>query len=171
VLIGKDFQDLNYAARSTDKTNKLTKLALNREATKFRGVQGSVPKDGKGTQEYTNKAYDMSKPSWSNKISEFENMKNAGVNFDDPISIAKYQATHVPMQKYGYTSGMGDFSHAGALYTSEVPSGYGKYMFKLHSPRDYSTGNYQDWFNKYHNLKGTPLTFSTLRGFFLYVNN
>ena len=152
-LIGKDFQDLNYAARSTDRTNKLTQLALNREATKFRGVQGTVPKDGIGTQEYTGRNFNMSKPSWSNEISEFENMKNAGVNFDDPISIAKYQATHVPMQKYGYTAGMGDFTNAAALYTSERPSGYGKYMFKLHSPRDYSTGNYQDWFNKYHNLE------------------
>jgi len=156
-LIGKDFQDLNYAARSTDRTNKLTKLALNREATKFRGVDGSVPRDGKGVMDYTNRPYDMSKPSWNNKISEFENMKNAGVNFDDPISIAKYQATHVPMQQYGYRSGMPDMSYADALYTSDVPSGYGKYMFKLHSPRDYSTGNYQDWFNKYHNLKSRKL--------------
>ena len=152
-LIGKNFQDLNYAARSTDKTNNLTQLALNREATKFRGVQGKVPIDGKGTQEYTGRNFDMSKPSWSNEISEFENMKNAGVNFDDPVSIAKYQATHIPMEKYGYTAGMGDFSHAAALYASDRPSGYGKYMFKMHSPRDYSIGNYQDWFNKYHNLE------------------
>jgi len=152
-LIGKNFEDLNYAARSTDKTNALTKLALEKEATRFRGVEGSVPKSGKGTQEYTGYNFDMSKPAWGNEISEFENMINAGVDFNDPISIAKYQAVHIPMEQYGYRSGMPTMKYVDALYTGSYPTGYGKYMFKLKSPRDFSTGNYQDWFNKYHNLK------------------
>jgi hypothetical protein len=44
-LIGKEFNeiDASYAARSTDKTNALTKLALDREATYYRGVKGTVP--------------------------------------------------------------------------------------------------------------------------------
>jgi hypothetical protein len=150
-LIGKDFNlgDVNYAARSTDKTNKLTQFALNREATRFRGVKGSVPKDGKGIQDNTGISFDMSRPHYYNEISEFENMKNAGVDFNDPLSIAKYQASHVPMEQYGYTSGLPDNRYLGGLYLSSTPNYYGNYQIRMTSPRDYSTGNYQNWFNKY----------------------
>jgi hypothetical protein len=153
-LIGKEFNevDASYAARSTDKTNALTKLALDREATYYRGVKGTVPKDGiiyndKGFE------YDMSKPSFGNKISEFENMKNANVDFNNPLSIAKYQASHIPMDKYGYRSGMPSLDNVDALYASKNPTRYGDYMIKMNSPRNYSEGNYQDWFNKYHDVK------------------
>ena len=95
----------------------------------------------------------MSKPAWGNEISEFENMAKAGVDFNDPISIAKYQATHVPMQQYGYRSGMPNMNYVDALYTGHTPTGYGKYQIKMHSPRNYNEGNYKDWFNKYHNPK------------------
>ena len=153
-LIGKEFNeiDASYAARSTDKTNTLTKLALDREATYYRGVKGAVPKDG---IIYNDKGfgYDMSKPSFGNKISEFENMKNANVDFNNPLSIAKYQASHIPMDKYGYRSGMPNLDNVDALYASKNPTRYGDYMIKMNSPRDYSKGNYQDWFNKYHDVK------------------
>jgi hypothetical protein len=154
-LVGKEFNlgDVNYAARSTDKTNKLTQFALNRQATRFRGVAGSVPKNGKGTEYYSGSTFDMSKPAWNNQISEFENMKNAGVDFDDPLSIAKYQASHVPMQQYNYTSGLPRNENLGGLYASFEPNDYGNYIIRMTSPRDYSVGNYQDWYNKYFDPK------------------
>lgn len=152
-LIGKGFNtaDLNYSARNTDRTNKLTQLALNRDATRFRGVMGEVPVDGKGFADYSGYAYDMSKPAYGNKISEFENMRNAGVDFNDPVSIAKYQASHVPMQEYGYRAGMPrSLKNVDALYTDFFPTNYGNYQIRLTLPRDYSTGNYQTWFDRYY---------------------
>ena len=165
-LIGKDFNinDLNYASRSTDKTNALTKLALDREATRFRGVRGSVPPDGKGVGEMG--AFDMSRPSPFTKISEFENMRNAGVDFNDPISIAKYQASHIPMDQYGYRSGMPTLPHAEALYTDFSPTNYGKYQVKLTLPRDYSTGNYRDWYQKYFNPKNNLSNLAVENGYY-----
>jgi hypothetical protein len=60
-LIGKGFTeaDARYAARSTDKTNALTKLALDRDATFYRGVEGSVPKDGIGYQDWTGRKFNI----------------------------------------------------------------------------------------------------------------
>jgi hypothetical protein len=157
-LVGEEFNitDLNYAARSTDKTNSLTKLVLDRDATFYRGVKGSVPEDGIGYQDYTGHKFNMSEPAGYNKISEFDNMKNAGVDFNDPMSIAEYQATYVPMQQYGYRSGMPNLNNVDAIYTSKSPyypnlsSGYGNYQMKLNLPRDYSKGNYSDWINRYY---------------------
>tara|TARA_R110000796_G_scaffold185_7_gene754 strand:+ start:7836 stop:13556 length:5721 start_codon:yes stop_codon:yes gene_type:complete len=166
-LLGENFQDLNYAARSTDKTNALTKLALDRDATRFRGVKGSVPKDGIGYQEYTGQQYNMSEPRWGQTMSEFDNMKNAGVDFNDPISIAKYQATHIPMQNYGYRSGMPKISGVDALYAGRTPTNYGKYQIKMTSPRDYSQGNYQDWFKKYYNPKNNLPDLATKDGYYI----
>jgi hypothetical protein len=152
-LIGKGFKDLNYAARSTDKTNALTKLALNREATRYRGVEVKLPLKTKGVNREMGVQWDMTVPAWDNEISELENMKLAGVDLNDAISIAKYQASHVPMQQYGYRSGMPDLVNVDALYTGFEPTTYGNYQIKLTSPRDYSVGNYKDWFNRYYNPK------------------
>ena len=167
-FIGKEFnlEDVNYAARSTDKTNKLTKLALEAKATRFRGVKGKIPKDGKGFQEYTGHKFDMSKPAWGNEISEFENMVKAGVDFNDPISIAKYQASHIPMEQYGYRSGMPDLKYADALYVGNTPTNYGNYQIKMNSPRDFSKGNYKDWLNKYYDPKNNLQDLAVKDGYF-----
>ena len=166
-LIGKEFNidDLNYAARSTDKTNKLTQLALNRNATRYRGVQGEVPAGGIGYNPNTGGEFNMSRPAWGNEISEFENMAKAGVDFNDPISIAKYQATHVPMQQYGYRSGIGDYKHIDALYTSFSPTNYGNYQIRMTVPRDYSKGNYQDWFDRYYNPNNNLQSIGLQKGY------
>jgi len=152
-LIGENFNDLNYAARSTKRTEELTKLALDHNATRYRAVTGKVPHDGKGMQEHTRHKFDMSVPNYPNSISEFENMKNAGVDFNDPLSIAKYQVAHVPMDTYGYRSGMHLMHNVDALFATHYPdmSGrYGNYQFKMKSPRDFSEGSYNDWFSKYY---------------------
>ena len=167
-LIGKDFKDLNYAASSTDKTNALTKLALDRKATRYRGVEGKVPEKGIARQQsHPYQEYDMSKPARNNDISEFENMKNAGVDFNNPISIAKYQATHIPMQQYGYRSGMPYMSNLDALYSGHAPTGYGNYQIKITSPRDYSEGNYIDWVKKYHNPKNNLQDLAVKEGHYI----
>ena len=154
-LVGKEFgeTDARYAARSTEKTNALTKLALDREATFYRGVQGSVPEDGIGYQDWTGREFNMSRPAWDTEISEFQNMINAGVDFNDPLSIAEYQATHVPMEQYGYRSGMPRIPNVDAIYTTRVPNTYGNYQMRMTLPRDYSEGNYSDWANKYFKPK------------------
>jgi hypothetical protein len=160
-LVGKDFgwDDVNYASRSADKLNALTKLALERDATKFRGVKGSIPPGGKGFKDYASGEFDMNYPKWgainddatgyARGLSEIENMKQASVDFDSPLSIAEYQASHVPMDDYGYRAGMANESYFGGLYTGDLPTYYGDYMIKMKLPRDYSTGDYLDWYMKY----------------------
>ena len=159
-LIGKEFSaaDLNYAARSTDKTNALTKLALDRYHTGFRNVSGEIPTGGIGRQSYTGREFNMNEPAWGQTISEIDNMKKAGVDLNDSKSIAEYQATHIPLQDYGYRStGESPTSTYGFLFRSDVPSlnqEYGDYIFKGLPKTDYSVGNYADWYNNfYKNLK------------------
>jgi hypothetical protein len=176
-LIGKDFKDLNYAASSTEKTNALTKLALDRKATRYRGVEGKVPKDGIYQQQSSPYGtFDMTKPGYGNDISAFEHMKNAGVDLNDPISIAKYQASHIPMHKYEYRSGMPRMNNVDALYSVRYPDPtghYGNYQMKITSPRDYNIGNYKDWFNKYHNPKNNLGDLAVKDGYYIndYIPN
>jgi len=153
-LVGKDFNtaDLNYTARFNEKTNALTKLALERDATFYRGV--SVENEFTPKFNYEGKNFDLSQPSRWGGISEMENMKKAGVNFNNPESIAQYQATHVPMDTYGYRStGLSTVGDKDFLFMGKRPTPYGNRQFKLKLPRDYSEGNYQDWFNKYYKNK------------------
>jgi hypothetical protein len=159
-LIGKEFSaaDLNYAARSTDKTNALTKLALDRYHTGFRNVSGEIPTGGIGRQSYTGREFNMNEPAWGQTISEIDNMKKAGVDLNDPKSIAEYQATYIPLEDYGYRStGESPTPTYGFLFRSDVPflnQEYGDYIFKGLPKTDYSVGNYADWYNNfYKNLK------------------
>lgn len=154
-LVGTEFSisDLNNTARSTDKTNKLTQLALDRYHTGFRNVFGKIPEDGVGRQAYTNQKFDMSKPAYGQSISEFENMKKAGVDFTDSKSIAEYQATHIPLQDYGYrATGEWPTSDYGFLFRSPSPSlskEYGNFLFKGNPSLNYEQGKYNDWFKDY----------------------
>jgi hypothetical protein len=154
-LIGKDFNygDLNYAARFNEKTDALTKLALERRHTGFRNVSGELPIGGIGEQDYTGRGFNMNKPAWRQEISEFENMRNAGVDFNDPKSIAEYQAAHIPLEDYGYRStGEGSNPDYGFLFRSSHPVSskqYGSYQFKSKPNLDFTSGNYSDWFKKY----------------------
>jgi len=152
-LIGEGVKpaDVNYFARFNDRVNRLTQNALDADATLYRGVRGDKPHAG--YQEYTGREYDMMQPAWGNEISEYENMVRAGVDFENPLSIAEYQATHVPMESYGYRSGMPDMFKVDALYATSEPSNYyGNYLFEMKLPRDYSKGNFKDWYDKY--IKG-----------------
>lgn len=154
-LIGKEFNlnDVNYAARFEDKTEALAKLALERRHTGFRTVKGEIPRNGIGYQNYTRDSYDMSRPAFGQNISEIDNMKKAGVDFNDPKSIAEYQATHIPLEDYGYRStGQGSSSKYDFLFRSpgpETSNEYGNFQFKSKPNLDFTSGNYKDWFNKY----------------------
>jgi hypothetical protein len=155
-LVGKDFNlgDVNYTARSTDKTNALTKLALERRHTGFRNVKGELPIDGIGRQSYTGQSYDMNTPAFGQTISEMENMKNAGVDFNNPKSIAEYQATHIPLQDYGYRStGEQPTPDYGFIFRSPNPTStteYGKFQFKSQPNLDFTSGNHEDWLKQYY---------------------
>ncbi len=155
-LVGKEFgiDDINYAARSADKTNALTKLALDRFHTGFRNVSGSVPHHGQGIQNYGGLRFDMSVPAYGQEISEFENMSRAGVDRTNPLSIAEYQATHIPMEDYGYrATGEYPTSDYGFLFRASSPpenASYGQYTFKGLPNLDFSSGNYEDWLRKYY---------------------
>jgi hypothetical protein len=149
-LIGEGVKpaDVNYFARFNDRVNRLTQNALDADATLYRGVRGDKPHAG--YQEYTGMEYDMMKPAWGNEISEYENMVRAGVDFENPLSIAEYQATHVPMESYGYRAGMPDMGKVDAIYATSEPSDYyGNYLFEMKLPRDYNKGNFKDWYDKY----------------------
>jgi hypothetical protein len=155
-LVGKEFNlgDVNYAARSTAKTDALTKLALDRRHTAFRNVRGKLPETGIGRQEYSGYSYDMNKPAIGQTISEVDNMINAGVDFTNPKSIAEYQATHIPLQDYGYRStGEWEVPEYGFLFRNPGPTSsknYGNFQFKSAPNLNFESGNYKDWFKKYY---------------------
>ena len=155
-LIGKEFNtgDLNYAARSKERTDALTKLALERKHTAFRNVSGNIPIGGIGRQNYSGNSFNMNKPALGQDISEFGNMKKANVDFNDPQSIAEYQATHIPLEDYGYRStGEHPTNEYGFLFRSSTPSDsdmYGDFQFKSQPNLDFNSGDYKDWLKKYH---------------------
>jgi hypothetical protein len=155
-LVGKEFNlgDVNYAARSTGKTDALTKLVLDRKHTGFRNVRGELPGGGVGQQDYSNYTFDMNRPGFGQSISEVDNMMKAGVDFTNPQSIAEYQATHIPLEDYGYRS-TGEWSvpQYGFLFRNPRPvSGreYGNFQFKSAPNLNFESGNYKDWFKKYY---------------------
>jgi hypothetical protein len=94
------------------------------------------------------------------------------VDRSNPLSLAPYQATHIPMEPYGYRAGVEPTSEYDTLYLSSVPvkQEYGPYQFKIQRPLDFSTGNWKDWLEKYiygkktyaKDLKGNRKAFNPL---------
>jgi hypothetical protein len=166
-LIGEKLsvKDLNRAALSTAKTETLTKKALDEFGTTYRRVKGELPAGGKGKQSYTGYSYDMSKKAWWRPRSEFENMDLAGVDRNDPFSIAEYQATHVPMQDYGYrATGQSSSPYYDFLFQAQAPdpfAEYGPFEFRFAPKHDYTQGSYEDWYKQYY--KNKPYYEETLK--------
>jgi len=132
--IGDEFSifDRARAASSTAKTEKLTKKAIDHNRTAFRDVQGVIHPN--------------------TPLDELENMRKAGVDLNDPISIAEYQATHVPMHSYGQRYYMPQkTSKHDVLYAADHPAEYmyGDIKLRINRPADYSTGSYADWYDTY----------------------
>lgn len=155
-LVGKEFKanEILSVARSNKRTDELTKLALDNYHTKYRSVSGTLPKNGIGRGDYAGPRFDMNKPAYGQTISEFDNMKKAGVDFSNPESIARYQASHIPLEDYGYrATGEHPTPHYGYLFASpkpEISREYGIYQFKSKPNLDFTTGHYREWLQKHY---------------------
>ena len=152
--VGQDVndQDLYKMAASEEAMNKVMQNAITHDRTGYRQVSGKFNPTGTylGGNDPMRRQYNMFKPL-NMDISEVENMLLKNVDKSNPLSLAPYQATHIPMEPYGYRAGVEPTDKYDALYLSSVPvkQEYGPYQFKIQRPLDFSTGNWQDWLEKY----------------------
>jgi len=145
--------DLYKMARTNDSMNAITRNAIDFDRTGYRQVKGQLTPIGNLQDGYGPRGqfqYDMRKRSSGAPRSEFENMDLRGVDKSNPLSIAEYQATSIPMEQYGYRAGVPDMSQQDALYLTSLPTrqSYGPYQFKIKQDLDLS-GNWKDWMQKY----------------------
>ena len=152
--VGQDVndQDLYKMAASEEAMNKVMQNAITHDRTGYRQVSGKFSPTGEylGGYDPMRRQYDMFRPL-NMDISEVDNMLFKNVDRSNPLSLAPYQATHIPMEPYGYRAGVESTDKYDALYLSSVPvkQEYGPYQFKIQRPLDFSTGNWQDWLEKY----------------------
>lgn len=156
--------DLYKMARTDDSMNTVTKNAIDFDRTGYRQVTGSIKPTGNILDGYGPRGfikYDMRRQAYGAPRSEFANMDLKGVNKADPMSVAAYQATHIPMEQYGYRAGVHDMRAQDALYLASLPQrqSYGPYQFRVKQDLDW-TGDWRDWMQKYVYDKPT-----------LYLNN
>jgi hypothetical protein len=151
--VGNDVgaEDLFKMARTNDSMNKIMQLAIDHDRTGYRQVKGDFNPRGVSLDGYGHRTFDMYRRRYDNPRSEVENMDLANVNRADPLSLAAYQATHIPMEQYGYRAGLPDMYGMDGMYLASLPEkqSYGPYQFKVQLPTDFSTGNWQDWYQKY----------------------
>jgi hypothetical protein len=145
--------DLYKMARTNDSMNTVTRNAIDFDRTGYRQVQGQITPIGNLQDGYGHRGqfqYDMRRRASGAPRSEFENMDLRGVDKSNPLSIAEYQATSIPMEQYGYRAGVPDMSQQDALYLTSLPTrqSYGPYQFKIKQDLDLS-GNWKDWMQKY----------------------
>ena len=145
--------DLYKMARTNDSMNTITRNAIDFDRTGYRQVQGQLKPIGNLQDGYGPRGqfqYDMRTRASGAPRSEFENMDLRGVDKSNPLSIAEYQATSIPMEQYGYRAGVPDMSQQDALYLTSLPTrqSYGPYQFKIKQDLDLS-GNWKDWMQKY----------------------
>jgi hypothetical protein len=158
--VGQDVNDLDLykMAASEEAMNKVMQNAIAHDRTGYRQVSGKFNPTGKylGGYDSMQRQYDMFRPL-NMDISEVDNMRFKNVDRSNPLSLASYQATHIPMEPYGYRAGVESTDKYDALYLSSVPlkQEYGPYQFKIQRPLDFSTGNWQDWLEKYIHGKKT----------------
>jgi hypothetical protein len=144
--------DMLKAAKSDEALNKLMKAAIEFDRTGYRQVTGDFKPMGELLGGFGGgRTYDMTKQHFGTPRSEIENMRLANIDPSDPTSLGAYQATHIPMQQYGYRAGMPDMSGMDGLYLASLPEkqSYGPYQFKVVQDLDFDSGNWQDWYNKY----------------------
>jgi hypothetical protein len=145
--------DLYKMARTNDSMNAITRNAIDFDRTGYRQVQGQLKPIGNLQDGYGPRGqfqYDMRRRASGAPRSEFENMALRSVDKSNPLSIAEYQATSIPMEQYGYRAGVPDMSQQDALYLTSLPTrqSYGPYQFKIKQDLDLS-GNWKDWMQKY----------------------
>jgi len=144
--------DMLKAAKSDESLKKFMQSAIDYDRTGFRQVSGQFHPIGNRLDNYGNHGqYNMYEIASGNPLSEYENMIAKGVNMEDPLSLAAYQATSVPMDQYGYRAGLPDMSRMDGLYFAGTPNPqqYGRYQFKVKQDMDLDSGNWQDLFEQY----------------------
>ena len=102
-------------------------------------------------------------------LDEMMHLAQAGYHIDDPIQVAQYMNTHVPLKTIGYraapvSAGPGqDMLFTGKFKNAEEARKqlemYGTHMSEVRPPMDFSTGSPANWFQKYYSEK--PFIFGT----------
>lgn len=96
-------------------------------------------------------------------IDDMVNMAKSGYNIDDPMQVAEYMATTVPIgSTRSFRAGL-DLHHSqDALYTGRYKTaeeaaqklrGYGTHMAEVRPPMDFSKGSLKEWIDKYYTNK------------------
>jgi len=102
-------------------------------------------------------------------LDEMIHLARAGYRIDDPIQVAQYMSTHVPLKGIGYraapvSAGPGqDMLFTGKFKNAEEARKhlriYGTHMSEVRPPMDFSTGSPANWFQKYYSEK--PFIYGT----------
>ena len=99
--VGQDVNDLDLykMAASEEAMNKVMQNAIAHDRTGYRQVSGKFNPTGKylGGYDSMQRQYDMFRPL-NMDISEVDNMRFKNVDRSNPLSLASYQATHIPME-------------------------------------------------------------------------
>lgn len=147
-LIAKDADILKYA-RSEEGVNDITKRAIEKANTKYRGVYPDLNK------------YNLTGESYGSGVeitedilkSTTEAMKNAGVDITNPVAVGEYMSTHIPLNTFGYRSGVSKYSMPrdwDVLFTESQPSSiYGSHQYEMKLPFNFEQGNYKDWYSTF----------------------
>lgn len=150
------------AARALQEAGLLSKSIDPKVLGRFPGLGQSTTRQA--LKNY-NTTYRAVTPDLTNaSVEELMNMAKSGVtNFDDPVQVAQYMSTHVPMESYGYRA---NILHPGIgqeiLYTGKYSNAqeaakklktYGTYLTEVRPPMDFSKGTPVDWFNNYYKNK------------------
>ena len=156
--VGSQFTgtDAFRAAKSDDSLSKLMQLAIDHDRTGYRQVTGEFRPQGNllggyGRSTREPNLYDMYKHHYGAPTSEYMNMMMNRVDPHDPLSLAPYQATSIPMQQYGYRAGLPTMSGLDGLYLASLPEKqtYGRYQFKVKQPVDFGSGDWNSLYNDY----------------------
>ena len=147
-LIAKDADILKYA-RSEEGVNDITRRAIEKTNTKYRGVYPDLNKYATTGEQYSSGV----KITEDILKSTTEAMKNAGVDITNPVAVGEYMSTHIPLNKFGYRSGVNSYGMPDdwdVLFTSELPSTmYGSHQYKMKLPFNFEQGNYKEWYSTF----------------------
>lgn len=140
-LLGKNI-DPKIFGRYPNLAQTATKRALKNYNTSYRAVEPIVE--------------NMS-------MDDLVNMAKSGYNIDDPVQVAQYMTTTVPIGETGaYRAGLDLHPTQDAIYTGKYKNakeaaqyleGYGTHMSEVRPPMDFSEGNLNEWIENYYTNK------------------
>jgi hypothetical protein len=163
-LIAKDADVYKYA-RSGQGVDDITRRAIEHANTRYRGVYPNLKAYGQTGENYGTGAR-VTDESMKETI---DAMKTAGVDITNESAVGEYMASHVPLNRFGYRSGIqyGYDTPQGwdALFTSDRPGGYGSHVYQLRRPFNFEQGNYKDWMGRFNLMQNEPKAGELVRGF------